>query len=46
LLDHPRRALDMQQKPLNIGPALIFILLLSLAMWATVWGVVALFAWR
>jgi hypothetical protein len=46
LLEHPRRALGMQQKPLNIGPALIFIVLLSLALWATVWGAVALLAWR
>jgi hypothetical protein len=28
--------------PLNIGPALIVVLLLSLALWATIWAAIAL----
>ena len=28
--------------PLNIGPALIVVLLLSLALWATIWAAMAL----
>jgi hypothetical protein len=29
----------MRQKLLNVGPALIIILLLSVGLWATIWGV-------
>jgi hypothetical protein len=28
--------------PLNIGPALIVVLLLSLGLWATIWAAIAL----
>ena len=41
-LSRSERSADTITVPLEVGPALIVIVLLSLAFWAMIWGAVAL----
>ena len=41
-LSRSQRSARTATIPLNIGPALIVVLLLSVALWATIWAAIAL----